>query len=212
MSVIGSKVSSQSPMFCTHWAGSVPLIRVRVNVTFLYGELYPAMSAFSWKYPLTSSMKSSALDWSLVKIWGRLPIAFTSAAGAMGCCGAAGCAPPGGPPPPPPGAPPLPEGPLPLPFAFCIAEAILCWGVGVAPKAEVVVVVAMMVCILINGCSLGSVLPVVMSRLVHTVGSIGVCLISWLMVASSSISGLSWLSSLLSVSSWLWSRFNNLLV
>ena len=174
-----------------------------MNVTFLYRELYPAMSAFSRKYPLTSLMKSSALDQSPVKIWGRLPIAFTSAAGAIGCCGAAGCAPPGGPPPPPPPGvpppggppppenPPLPEGPLPLPFAFCIVEAILCWGVGADPKAEVVVVVAVMVCMLMVGCLLGSVLLIVMSRLVHTVGSISACLISWSTVASSSISGLS---------------------
>ena len=175
-----------------------------MNATSLYRELYPATSAFSWKYPLTSLMKSSALDQSLVKIWGRLPIAFTSAAGAMGCCGATGCGPPGGPPPPPPRVPP-PGGPPPLPFAFCIAEAILCWGVGVNPKAEVVVVVAVTVCVLMIGCSLGSVLLMVMSGLVHTVGSIGICLISWSIVASSSISGSSWLSFSLSMLSWSWS-------
>ena len=130
-----------------------------------------------------------------------LPIAFTSAVGAIGCCAAAGCALPGGPPPPPPpggppplpGGPPPPGGPVPLPFpcsTFCMAEAILCCGVGIVPKAEVVaVVVGAMVCVLMVGCSVGSVPLMPISGLVHIAGSIGVCLISWLTVASSSISG-----------------------
>ena len=83
-------------------------MRVRVNATFLYGELYPATSALRQRYPLTSSMKLSTLDQSPLKTCGRLPIALTSAATCTGCCtarGYAGCPPPGGPVPPPPGGP-----------------------------------------------------------------------------------------------------------
>ena len=86
LSTTGSSVSSQFPMFHTHCAGSSPLIKVRVKATFLYGELYLGTSALRQKYPLTSLIKSSASDRSLLKICGRLPITLTSGVGGTGCC------------------------------------------------------------------------------------------------------------------------------
>ena len=213
LSMTGSNVLSQLPMFHTHCAGSSPLIRVRVNATFLYGELYPAMSVFRQKYPLTSSMKSSALDWSLLKIWGRLPIAFTSAATWTGCWGTWGCPPllgcPGPPPPPPspggPDPPPLPGGLGTFHFTFCIALAILCCRVGAGLKADVlvVVIVAVVVCVVMAAELAVGRLLIEVNGLVHNVGSIGVCLIYWSTVSSPVISSCS--SSLSSLSALLWS-------
>ena len=72
-----SSPSIQVPMSLTHPATSSPLIRVRVNETFLIGELNPAMSWLTRKYALTSSMKSSALVRSPVKIAGFSPMVLT---------------------------------------------------------------------------------------------------------------------------------------
>src|SRR6266705_1437790 len=61
-------------------------------------------------------MKSSARARSPEKIWGRAPMALTSAAWTIGFCGAfgpprgAGAPPPGPPPPPPPPPPGFPPG------------------------------------------------------------------------------------------------------
>ena len=143
------------------------------------------MSALRWKYPLTSLMKLSALDLSLLKIWGRLPIAFTSAATCTGCWAACGCPPPLGCPGPLP-----PGGPDPFPLCrstFCIMAAILCCAIGAAPKWDVVVAdvvaVLVVVAVIIVGL-LGDRLIVLISGLLHSVGSIGVCLICWSTVGS----------------------------
>ena len=196
---------SQFPMFCTHCAGSSPLIKVRMKVTFLYSELYLGMSALRQKYPLTSSIKSSALDQSLLKICGRLPIALTSGAGGTSCCAFWGCPPPGGPDPPPGGPDPPPGGPDPPPGgpdpppsgpglflcwnALCMAEVSLCDWVGAPSGWDVVamVVSSVMVIIVCNGR-----LVVKVSGLVFNMGLISVCLICWLTVGSLVL--LSWLS------------------
>jgi len=90
-------------------------MRVRVNTTFLMGELYPVTSWLSRRNPLTSSMKSSALRRSPSNAAGSPPIALTSAGTTTGACPPAlgwpggGCGgPAGGPDPLPP--PPLPPG------------------------------------------------------------------------------------------------------
>ena len=114
LSTRGFRPSIVSPMVLTQLDTFGPFICVRVNVTFFIGELNPATSWFRQRYPLTSSMKSSALVWSPSNLSGSFPIALTSAACATfccccGCCGGCGD---GGPPPPPP--PPPPPSPPPL--------------------------------------------------------------------------------------------------
>ena len=152
--------------------------------------------ALRWKYPLTSSMKSSALDLSPLKIWGRLPIAFMSAATCTGCWAAAGCPPPlgclgplppGSPDPPPPGSPdPLPPGsPDPFPLcrsAFCIVVAILCCAMGAGLNLDMVavdiVVVLVAVAVIAVRMLLGKLIVLIIG-LLHSAGSMGVCLICW---------------------------------
>ena len=104
----GSSWSIHQPISRTHPATSGPLIKVSVRETFFLGELNPAMSWLRRRYPLTSSMKLSALVQSPVNIWGRLPMVLTSPAMAIGIRFAPGPAPPGGPPPggPSSGGPP----------------------------------------------------------------------------------------------------------
>ena len=59
-----------------------------------------------------------------------------------------------------------------------MAEAILCCSVGAELEVVIAkVVAAVTVCVMVD-CLLGSVLLVMISGLVCTVGSIGVCLIS----------------------------------
>jgi hypothetical protein len=117
-------VSKKSPMSQVHPAVSGPLISIKVNAIFLMGKSNPATSWLSHKYPLTSSMKLSALLQSPVNIWGNCPIVLTSPAGATSCCGTCAGTPPGIPglpgPPGPLGPPPLPGGPVHLSAALSL--------------------------------------------------------------------------------------------
>ena len=95
----------------------------------------------------------------------------------MGCCAAAGC-------PPPPGClgPPPPGSPVPFPLcrsAFCVAVMILCCAIGADLNMDVAVVdaVAVSVAVAVIIVGLFDRLIVLISGLLHSVGSIGVCLI-----------------------------------
>ena len=74
LSLIGSSSSIHQPMSRFHPETSGPLMSVRVRATLLMGELNPATSWFRRRYPLTSSMNSSAVVLSPVNTWGSVPI------------------------------------------------------------------------------------------------------------------------------------------
>ena len=109
--IAGSRVSIHRPMSRAHPTTSLPLIIVRVIDTLRIGDSNPATPLFARKYPSTSSRKFWALVWSLVNIWGSIPMVLMSPGAAAGTgpwAAAAGTGPAPAPPPgaPPPGAPP----------------------------------------------------------------------------------------------------------
>jgi len=75
-------------------------MKVKVRVTFFFGELKPTTLSLRSRYSSTFEMKLSASSLFPVKRGGLAPIALTFAAAAMGCRGC--CATGGAPPPPPP--------------------------------------------------------------------------------------------------------------
>jgi hypothetical protein len=151
-------------MFLTHPASSNPFIHMRVKAALVFGELYPEMSTFNQRYPLTSSMNSFALVLSPQKFSGLFPIAHTSCARTIGCKAARGSAscpplPPLPPLPPPP--PPPPVGGVrfrPLSKSFINDSRTLGFGVRVAVVA-VVVWAACVVVVLIVVCVMGLGIP-----------------------------------------------------